>query len=229
LVTWLVLFAVLGTFLALWKGYLSWFGQSSVTSIEQDAELTTGALSVPGADDGQLALPVLAAPDSPSTERSNPPARLDTRPAAERALEMNAPSPVQSNPIGAGSLLPVPPARAVDEPQMPAETASLALQAATAVGNLTEPPLKPPSMAQQGIVLQFDGPCWVDVRDAKRKFKLFGEMPKGTRKLLGGTPPYDVVLGNASVVKVSVNGVSYDVMRHARGNVARFKLDPASS
>ena len=78
----------------------------------------------------------------------------------------------------------------------------------------------------QQIVLTFTGPCWVDVRDSERKFKLFGEMPKGTRKVLGGKPPYKMVIGNAKMVDITVNGRPFDLIRFAKGNVARFTLDP---
>ena len=41
------------------------------------------------------------------------------------------------------------------------------------------------------VVLTFNAACWVDVRDSERKFKLFGEMPKGERKCpWAGQPPY---------------------------------------
>ena len=78
----------------------------------------------------------------------------------------------------------------------------------------------------QQIVLSFTGPCWVDVRDSERKFKLFGEMPKGTRKVLGGKPPYKMVIGNAKMVDITVNGKPFDLTRFAKGNVARFTLNP---
>ena len=75
-------------------------------------------------------------------------------------------------------------------------------------------------------MLNFSGACWVDVRDNDRKFKLFGEMPKGTRKVLGGQPPYKVVIGNAKAVDISVDGKPFDLAPYAKGNVARFTLDP---
>ena len=71
-----------------------------------------------------------------------------------------------------------------------------------------------------------DGACWVDVRDSERRFKLFGEMPKGARKVLGGQPPYKMVNGNAKAVTISVNGRPFDLAPYAKGNVARFTLDP---
>jgi cytoskeleton protein RodZ len=76
------------------------------------------------------------------------------------------------------------------------------------------------------IVMTFNGACWVDVRDSERRFKLFGEMPKGTRKVLGGQPPYKMVIGNAKAVTISINGRPFDLSPYAKGNVARFTLDP---
>lgn len=78
------------------------------------------------------------------------------------------------------------------------------------------------------VVLEFRGPCWVDVRDSAKSFSLTGEMTKGDRRILGGTPPYSLILGNASAVTVTVKGMPFDVARVAKGNVARFKLDPAA-
>ena len=84
-------------------------------------------------------------------------------------------------------------------------------------------------IADEGdVVLEFRGPCWVDVRDSARSFSLTGEMSKGDRRILGGTPPYSLILGNASAVTVTVKGAPFDLTRVAKGNVARFKLDPAA-
>jgi cytoskeleton protein RodZ len=77
------------------------------------------------------------------------------------------------------------------------------------------------------VVLEFRGPSWIDVRDSAKSFSLMGEMAKGDRRVLGGTPPYSLILGNASSVTVTVNGAPFDLTRVAKGNVARFKLNPA--
>lgn len=76
------------------------------------------------------------------------------------------------------------------------------------------------------IVVSFDGPCWVDVRDSERKFKLFGEMKKGDSHILAGKPPYSVILGNAAAARISIGGTDLDLTTLSRGNVARFTLDP---
>ena len=76
------------------------------------------------------------------------------------------------------------------------------------------------------IVMSFEGPCWVDVRDSERSYKLFGEMKKGDRHVLSGTPPYSVILGNVAAVEITVGGAEFDLSAISRGNVARFTLNP---
>lgn len=84
-------------------------------------------------------------------------------------------------------------------------------------------PLKPE------LVVMFSGPCWVDIRDSTRQFKLFGSMKDGDMHKLGGEPPYDMVFGDYSVVRLEVNGKPYDLARHANGKKkAAFKFDPAA-
>ena len=78
------------------------------------------------------------------------------------------------------------------------------------------------------VVLEFRGPCWVDVRDSTKSFSLTGEMSTGDRRVLGGTPPYSLILGNAAAVRVTVKGAPFDLNPVTKGNVARFKLDPAA-
>lgn len=76
------------------------------------------------------------------------------------------------------------------------------------------------------IIIEFSGPCWVDIRDSERNYKLFGEMSKGDRQVLDGKPPYSIIIGNASAVQITVAGKPFDLNAIARGNVARFTLDP---
>lgn len=79
----------------------------------------------------------------------------------------------------------------------------------------------------QAVELAFSGPCWVDIRDSTGKVLLFGEMNRDSRETLAGEPPYSLVIGNAAAAKLTVAGQPFDLTSVARGNVARFKLDPA--
>ena len=68
----------------------------------------------------------------------------------------------------------------------------------------------------------------LNVNDAEGKIVLFGDIPAGSSKTLKGSAPFTFVLGNATKVKVSIDGRSYDIAPHIKGGVARFSLgEPA--
>ena len=83
-----------------------------------------------------------------------------------------------------------------------------------------------PTPGSDRVDLAFTGPCWVDIRDAKGTVLLFGEMARGDQETLAGEPPYSLVIGNAAAVEMTIGGTPYDVRAVARGNVARFEIDP---
>jgi cytoskeleton protein RodZ len=110
--------------------------------------------------------------------------------------------------------------QAAASPQLPAE-AEVAPQTAE----------EPAPQASGGeITLEFGAVSWVNVSDADQKSVLFGDMQAGTSKTLEGRAPFTFVLGNATHVKLSVDGRPYDITPHIRGGVARFVLgEPAAS
>lgn len=131
---------------------------------------------------------------------------------------------------------PEPPAAVAAEQQPPAEVAadgpatSDANEAPEATADTTAEDREKTQTARPGeILMTFDGPCWVDVRDSERNYKLFGEMKKGDRHVLGGKAPYSVILGNAAAVQITVNGATFDLSAVSQGNVARFTLDPGET
>jgi cytoskeleton protein RodZ len=178
------------------------------------------------------------------------PAPDQARPGEPEAAEPRVPSPSLANGTAAGGGSTVALVAGPATPAVPSEP-ELAMPA----GDLVPPPEGPretsvptadeseadsasrpaapdnqePASPDTGdVVLEFRGPCWVDVRDSAKSFSLTGEMSKGDRRVLGGTPPYSLILGNASAVTVTVKGSPFDLNRVAKGNVARFKLDPAA-
>ncbi|MCB1802829.1 MAG: DUF4115 domain-containing protein [Gammaproteobacteria bacterium] len=224
-ITWLILIGVVVLFLVWWRGYLDGIVP------EQMRSSVTGDGGSP--ESAQVASSVL------------PPAIGDDEPVlADGSLRLPAPPsdlPIGDNGglavTGSADLPPDEPLSEASEDQLtllqpdpaelPAASESAAAQApatAASAGATQEVPAA--ADGQQQIVMTFSGPCWVDVRDSERKFKLFGEMPKGERKVLGGKPPYKVVIGNASAVEILVDGKPFDLGPYAKGNVARFTLDP---
>lgn len=177
--------------------------------------------------------------DEPAA-RTAPPTSA-TASAAADDLSTRAPAATEDgrSAMNAGERdpLPTPPApepRASSGGTVPGETgaddalASAATDASSdADTDASEPAAAEAGSAPGAVALNFTGPCWVDVRDATGEVLLFGEMSRGDREALDGEPPYSLVLGNAAAVEVTVGGERYDIRSIARGNVARFELDPA--
>ncbi len=228
-VTWLLLIGSVVLFLMWWRGYL---GEAAPQyEAAQDASSATAPATVgeaggapadlplaEGSADGLLPLPPvdlaeIAAPGVTAPERVEYVAPAEPA-AAEVVAAAAAPA---RNAVSLATLPPMGQAVATS----PAASSVAAAPAGTSGGGGA-----PVVEAGRQIVMTFNAPSWVDVRDSERKFKLFGEMPKGTRRVLGGQPPYKLVIGNAQAVSITVNGQPFDITRFAKGNVARFTLDP---
>lgn len=78
--------------------------------------------------------------------------------------------------------------------------------------------------ATSRIVLRFDAESWVEIRDASGKVLLSQLNPAGTEKVVQGTPPFSVVVGNAQHVQLTYDGQAFDLAPHTRVEVARFTL-----
>jgi len=224
-VTWLLIVGLVVLFLMWWRGYLDELVPEQIRStnlVEGRAPATTGG-----------------------DENANLPMPLDVDPTlADGSLRLPAPPPEvpaeaeQVEATGITDLEPSAVSTSLDAGEMPADSpvgspVSVEAPISTpgqqeAAVQATEPPDGGAPVVEAGkqIVMTFNAACWVDVRDSDREFKLFGEMPKGTRKVLGGRPPYKLVSGNAQAVSITVNGAPFDLAPYSKGNVARFTLDP---
>jgi cytoskeleton protein RodZ len=74
------------------------------------------------------------------------------------------------------------------------------------------------------LVLTFREESWVEIRDRQGRL-LYGLMSPGRREVLSGTPPFQVLLGNAAGVDLEYDGQAIDTSAHARGSVARLRLE----
>jgi cytoskeleton protein RodZ len=231
IVTWTLVIGLLLLFLMWWRGYLG----DIVPTVAQ-----TDAVEVPADDNGLSFLPPgateresLFPADAPLADGPGG-LRLPALPAADETTDGTdaQTSPATGLAVDGGSMAGAGDSAATTLPTtVSAEPVAESAPAASApavvetgpVETGSEPPA-PVAVADE-IALTFSAPCWVDVRDSERRFKLFGEMPKGARRVLGGTPPYKMVIGNARAVTITINGQPYDLAQHAKGNVARFTLD----
>jgi len=81
-----------------------------------------------------------------------------------------------------------------------------------------------PRPTQIRLSLLFKQESWVEISDANRRL-LFGLQHEGRRRELTGEPPFQLLLGNASGVELTVNDQPYTLPTNGlRGNVARFEI-----
>ncbi len=192
----LVLLALLGYW---WQMRMGALLVATPPPTETDIQAGTAEDEAPAtpSTDGEAAASVSAPLGPPPGPGYAPPAAAETPPLPPRSADSpSTPAPV--------------PAEAATEP-VPAPPAE------TPAGTVDAPPK---------VVMTFSAPCWVDVRDRSGRFKMLGELKAGETRTLGGEPPYRIVLGNTQGVRILVNGEPFDLAAHARGNVARFTLDP---
>ncbi|MGH8744952.1 MAG: helix-turn-helix domain-containing protein, partial [Burkholderiales bacterium] len=128
--------------------------------------------------------------------------RLNFVPAARAPLESPraaavpaAPASIASSGTSAGM--------ATTSAQAPVESAP----AATATAAATAP-------ATGRIALHFDAESWVEIRDASGKVLLSQLNPADSDKVVQGTAPFAVVVGNAQHVRLTYNGQAFDLMPH---------------
>jgi cytoskeleton protein RodZ len=136
-----------------------------------------------------------AAPDKTSTPLANPLAA--GAPTAE-------PTPPATAPAPAAAVVPPP------ENATTTATSTAASPAAPAAG--------------ETIALTFRDYSWTEIRDRDGRVILSGMNRGGTAQNVSGTPPLELVIGNASDVRVTYRGAPVDLAPHTRQNVARFKL-----
>lgn len=71
----------------------------------------------------------------------------------------------------------------------------------------------------------FEDDAWVEVRD-QAKQKIFAHLNfKGTEKVIEGTPPLSLVVGNAKAVRITYNDEEVDLAPYMRNNIAKLSLD----
>jgi cytoskeleton protein RodZ len=96
---------------------------------------------------------------------------------------------------------------------------------------VTEPASEPASSApakRAGIAevqMVFEAQSWVEVRDRDDRIVFSQLNPAGAVQNVQGQAPLNVVIGNASGVRVTYNGKLVDLAPHTRVEVARLTLE----
>ncbi len=227
LITWLLVIGLLALVVVWWRGYLQWPGQSS-----QQLSEGAGVVGDQAAESGEEAFSPDAIPlaeisdEGPSTlviPQAAVESDIPSEPVNSAIPSSDAPAPAVTGTVqendAAASLPVADPADAQPAP-LPAPVeervlAPIAQQSSDVVASGSE-----------RVVVRFDGTSWTKISDASGRFNIMGEIKAGTTQPLQGTPPFNLVLGKAAVVRVFVDGREIDITPYTRGNVVRMTLDP---
>jgi cytoskeleton protein RodZ len=75
------------------------------------------------------------------------------------------------------------------------------------------------------LTFVFEGRSWLEVVDADAKVLHSAENQPGTQLSLAGKPPFDLVVGNATRVKLTYGERVIDLLPYTRADVARLKVE----
>lgn len=116
-------------------------------------------------------------------------------------------------------------------PATPAEPASPVVAPAVApqteapgVADAAAPAVSTPA-ANGALQLEFGAESWVEISDATRRMLHRQLNQPGSSIEIRGTPPFDLVIGNAAQVRMTYNGRPIDLTPFIDVTVARFTLE----
>ena len=75
------------------------------------------------------------------------------------------------------------------------------------------------------IQIEATADSWLEVRDGAGTVQFSATIPAGATRSVEAKPPLQVVVGNASGVRITYNDRPVDVASHATRNIARFRLE----
>lgn len=81
------------------------------------------------------------------------------------------------------------------------------------------------SVGSDVVIITASDDCWVEVSDANKQLLYFSLLKKGEVVELQGQEPFNVFLGKATVIAITLNEIEYDISKHIRSNsIARFTM-----
>lgn len=185
---------------------------------------------------------LVAAPFVTQPSRSEEPAAVaaDTSARAGGAASETPPPPaslgetsVPATTVGAPAAAaePVPSAPVVNAgvqaEQHPAPARAAAEGQAVPASPAVPVPAAPDAVASQAgqLLFRLRGESWIQVRDASGNTIYMGTGAAGTTRTVQGTPPFAVVVGNATHVAMEHAGKPVDLTPHIRTGVARLTVE----
>ena len=166
------------------------------------------------------------APANDATALQPPPAAVaQPEPPAVSPPAPASPAVVPARPPATAAVVAPPPGSGTPAPAQSAP----APEAANAATDATEAPARPHILVSGNgpaqVHMVFEGESWVEVRDANGTTIFSRLNSPGTERLIRGTPPLSLVVGNASSVKLLYHDKEVDLQPHTRADVARITLE----
>jgi cytoskeleton protein RodZ len=151
--------------------------------------------------------------------------------SGEKTSDKSDPTPIlaQAAPAKSAASTPAPAPVAAPVPEPPSAEVKKANAAARESARTIEPP-KPavpgaPKGAERNLKFRFKGESWVEVRDGRGRLLLQRLNAAGSEAQVTGRPPFQIIVGNAPDVQMSMNDKAFDLEPHTRVAVARFTVE----
>jgi cytoskeleton protein RodZ len=106
------------------------------------------------------------------------------------------------------------------EAKVQSPPAQPAVQEKPAVAVAPDPAPKGPNR----LVVRTEAEAWIEIRDAADRMLVSSLNPPGSERVVRGKPPYTLVIGNASSVRVTYDDKPVDLAPHTRQDVARLTI-----
>jgi cytoskeleton protein RodZ len=113
-------------------------------------------------------------------------------------------------------------------PAQPARTAPprAPAPAAAALPAAATPAAAGPAPASgRRMMFEFHEESWVEVKDQAGQVLMSQLNPAGSRRIIDGEPPFEIVIGNASSVRLTYRNAPVDLKPYIKVEVARLTLD----
>jgi cytoskeleton protein RodZ len=163
----------------------------------------------------EFLLPALSVRTTPA---SREPA-VDSKPAAAAPSADAAPASASSAPVpNPAAGIPLPNPVAAQESTPPASAAAAGAPGKSAAPGGVE------TQGEREIVLSYRDHSWTEVRDRNGRVLLSKMMVPGSTQALTGSPPFELVIGNAADATVTFDGRQVDLVPYTRQGVARVTL-----
>jgi cytoskeleton protein RodZ len=83
----------------------------------------------------------------------------------------------------------------------------------------------PPTTDVRELAFVFNDKSWVEVKDATGEVIFAQNNAPGTRQVVSGKPPFDLVIGNAAHVIAQLDGKPIDLRPYTKVEVARLRVE----